>query len=508
MAGPWSATNPPPRPGGYVNWRALSQPVIPPNLAGIVCVPFVHNWGPYKVPVLSLSWDDWQMVYGTDDTAGSRAAKMAFFGEGLPGYGGAGAVLSYRFGTTTGQAASKATVVLNKVGPAAVATLTAKYEGTNANSFTITVRTNALNASYQDLVIYDGTVAVEQYTFATTPADNTPVADLIAQINTLSSYFTGTVTVDGTAPMNVANVPVTGGNDGGTLVAGDWTAMLDAVSGQRFAVFAPFNNSDTAVQASIDTWVKGLNTSGKRVMSFSGGALGETITTALARQAAANSENINTIYGSVVDDTVVGTGNAPVTLSSSQLVPRVAGIFAARGAAKPLTFARLAGTNFSINTSTGTVGVIPPSDSEIVKCLQSGVIPLSRDSNPASPIRLEKGITTYGSTNTDPVKPYAIYKNTRFVKIMQDFEMAIVEFAEREVITPGLPLTQATKEFVIGRAQEILSTMALAGLIQSGWQVGFDSTLPQNPSDDFLALTYLWYFTRSVEQVRNTIVVA
>lgn len=502
MSGPWTYSDPPIRDGGYVNWKADQQDVVQPNRASIVCIPFTHNWGPYKVAKLAQSWEEWQQIFGYDVTAGSMAVKQCFVGEGVSGYGGAGAVVSYRFGNGAGVAA---TATLSSVTPTQLLRLTAKYVGTRGNRLNVTVRTNAQNAAWQDLLIYDGQTMLESYTYVTAGA--TAIALLAAQINAFSGYVTATALADNATIVNQSATALATGTDGGAPLAADYTAMLTAVTSERFSIFVAFDNTDSSIQASITAWSQGLNLGGKRVDVFSGGALNEIASTAITRAGTINDPNNNTVgVGGVVDFGCVGTPVAPVILSPSQLAPRLAGIFAARGGIKPLTYARLAGTDFRYTTALGTTySVTTASDSDHAQCIQGGVISISRDSNALSPLRLEKGITTWQTGNTDADRPYKIYKNPRYVKIMQDFEMALVDFVEQQVITPGLPLTQATKEFVIGWAMDTLSIMNLGGLIQTGYTVDFDTTIPTTPDDDFLAVVYDWKFTRSVEQVRNTI---
>lgn len=509
MPGPWSASKPPVRPGSYTNWRALAQPTIPSNGATTVCVPFTHDWGPLQTLIAMPSWQTFLDIFGTDDTAGSRAIKQCFFGEGLPGYGGAGTIIGYRMQGSSANTAKTAKLELKNSTPAVAAEVKAKFPGTYGEKIKIAIVAKAGEESTKkELQVILGTTIIESFTFNKTGAKLVEELEKLVALG--SGYITLTKLIDAVELTNITATALTGGADGATLIAADWTAMLAAVQPEPFAIFAPFELTNETVMTAINEWQKIMNKTGKRVQVFIGGALNETAAEAITRAQNMNDPGMITLgIGGVVDSGLVGTPNAPIALSTAQLAPRVAGIQAARGSAKPLTFARLAGCAFTVRSTTGAVvSASAPNETEIILAIENGVIPISRDSNLNSPLRLEKGVTTWQSSNTDKDRPYEIYKNPKFLKVMGDFEMNLTAFVEQEVITPGLPITQATREFVIGKAEEMLDRMVKAGLIQASPNIEFDPSITPTPQDNFLAIVYEWVFTRSVEQVRNTVVVS
>jgi hypothetical protein len=482
MAGTFSKANRPRRPGGYVTFDVAQAPVIQPAVGSIVAIPFTHDWGPYKEAVLVGSVAEFQSVYGyTEASPGYTAVKQAFQGEGLPGRGGAGAVLAYRFGA----GAVKATLVL------APLNLSAKYEGVRANSLTVTVREFTADTSKDELIVYDGTFEVERYQY--TKAD---INNLAAQINGRSSWLAATVTPPGTTAITpVTNSPLAGGTDGGTLLAADWTAALSALEVERFGVFAPFDLTDAAITASLKTWVKNLNAAGKRFTAVLGGVLNETVANAVASAATLNDENIVRVgNGSVRDEGLLDANGNPRVISTSQLAPRIAGIVAAKGEAHSLTFARLAGTEI----------LNGPTDAQVLTAFDGGVVVLSRDSNVDSPTRVEKGMTTFLAATATDAKPYVIYRNVKYMRTMQGIQMDVQDWAESNVIGL-LPVNNKTRDFVLGYCQALLQARQEAAVVQPGWTVQVDPDPPPSDDDEWIAVLIGLKFGRSVEQVFFTI---
>jgi hypothetical protein len=486
--GQFSKSVRPELPGVYTDFVATPQTVVLPSTEDIVLVPFTSDWGPFKAVEECASFQDYLTKYGTTKSDSYRAVYGAFQGEGIPGFPGAGIVLAYRFGTS---AAAKATKTLQNSTPADAITVTALYEGTRANNFKVEVRTNALDVTLKDFVVYEGTAILETFTF--TPDD---LADLASTVNASSRYVQISVLLDGTALANTAigGVAMTGGNNGDTSVtSGDWAAVLTAVQPFRFSVLAPANLTDGSVQTAVGAWADNVNTKGKRVMAVLGGAAGENIATANTRSKGLNSPYvINLGQGTLIDED--GT-----LLSTAQLAPRIAGILAHRGERQSLTFARLAGLDFAPNVN-------QPTEDDQLLGMANGTVTIGKDSHPLAPLRLVKGVTTF-TTKSDANRPYRIYSNPKFIRTMGGFETELNEFGEQEVIGQ-LPINKHTRDFVIGRARQLLQKREDAGVIQPGWTVDIDQNPPPQSTDEFVALAYQWTFGRSTEQLFNTVVVS
>lgn len=291
--------------------------------------------------------------------------------------------------------------------------------------------------------------------------------------------------------------PLTGGDDGGTLTALEWTDMLDTISNARFSLFAPFDMTDPAILASIQKWCADLNAGGKRFMVVVGGDAEDTATDAIDRSSMLSGlpdgegggENIvNVGVGTLVDQELG-------ELSTSQLAPRIAGILAARGETMSLTFARMQGC------SPGKM----PSDSDVSLCFDGGVVVFGMDSNADSPIRVEKGLTTY--TGGDDAKPYLIYRNPKFVRTMHGIELDITDWATTAAIG-ALQVNDQTRALVVGYGHQVMEDRAGRGVIQDGYSVGIDPVPAPSDDDEFVAVVYGIAFGRSIEQIYNTVYIS
>jgi hypothetical protein len=164
MGGRFSRDNRPLLPGAYFNVEAIQQTVIPPSTGQIVAVPIVHTWGPVKTPTLVSSAAQFEAVFGRDLSPGRTAVINAFRGEDVPGWGGAGAVLVYRIVGSAGAKASRTSPDTAGT-PATAVTVTARYEGSRGNRLRVGVLDTAGDVHVTDLIVYDGTVELERYTF-------------------------------------------------------------------------------------------------------------------------------------------------------------------------------------------------------------------------------------------------------------------------------------------------------------------------------------------------------
>jgi Phage tail sheath protein beta-sandwich domain len=482
MPGVFSKDARPARPGAYFDWEAQPVENVLPNIGSIVFLPFTHDWGPINTTVSCVSFADWQSKFGpSTDTAGYAAVKQCFKGEGLPGRGGAGIVLAYRMATS---AAAKAAITLKNTGVVNALTLTAIYEGEYGENLTVTTQVNALDGTRTDLVLSLSGTVVE--TFTNTSTDITGMA---AIINAQSKWVTATELVTTTALASVSNQALSGANDGSSVLVGDWTACMTAAEPQRFSLFAAYALTDSSILAALKTWAVNLNLAGKRFLTIVGGILDEAISDAVTRsETFADADFVNVGVGGVTDAELG-------ILSTAQLVSRVAGIFASRGESQSLTYARMAGT-----TLWGG-----PTESAILQAFNGGVVVLSQDSNPDSPVRIEKALTTY--TGGDETKPYLIYRNPKFLRTMHGIETDLTEWAAFSAIGQ-LQVNDPTRAFIVGYAKEVIKLRADKGIVQQGYTVSVDPNPPPTDFDEFVALVYGIAFGRSVEQIFNLVYIS
>lgn len=479
MSGTFSKDNRPLRPGAYFAFEAIQATPPPPGLAGIVAIPFTSDWGPSEVPTLLRSFAEFKAVFGdSTNTMGYRSVRQAFQGEGLPGFGGAGAVLAYRM---SGSAAAKASHALTNTTPVTAITLTAIYEGSFGNNLNVTIQDNAADSTKDQLLIYRGSTLLETYTYV-----DANVADLVAQINANSNWVTATQSVTGVSLTHVTAASLTAGNDGSTLVAGDWTAMMSGIETQRFAVMGAEFPTDSPTLTALKTWVDAKRAAGKMFRVVVGGALNENSATAIARAQSFNDEAFLVIGQGSVQDANLGV------LSTTMLAPRIAGAAAARGESRSLTYSRY--TDLTI--------LVGATDSEILAGFAAGLMVLSQDSNLDAPVRIEKGLTTYTIT-TNPDKPYLIYRDPKFIATMDAIQMELTEFAEQNVVGK-LTVNGSTRSFVRAAISTTMRNREAAGIVQPGWTVDDDLDPPPTPQDDFMQFVIGMTFGRSAEQVYFT----
>lgn len=493
MSGQFSPTVRPLRPGAYFDFQAATPQPVFVNTLGIVALPFTHSWGPANTIVPLYQFSDFLTVYsqgGTTPpafTAGYTAMRQCFQGEGLPGRGGAGEVLGYRMVGSGGVASFTA---LQNTTPAAAITLTAVYQGTFGNNISVSVVVNARNPTTQlDLNVYVQGFMTETFSFNKT--DVTALGALINDPNHGSKWVVASAITSGVLLATVTTpVSLTGGNDGATLVSGDWTAALAAFGVARFGTFAPFDLVSAPITASVVAWQAVLNTAGKRFMTVIGGAANDTATSAIARSALINDPNVINIGVGTFTDSVLGA------LDTSQLVPRLAGIIASRTEKQGLSFARLAGVSI----------VAGASDADILASLQGGgFMTLSRDSNADAPVRFEKGLTTF--TTPDAARPVWAYSNPKFVLTMQNLENELTQWAEANVIG-RLPVDDKSIAEVLGQLAARLKARENNEIIQAGWTVIQNPVPTPTPQDDFIAVLYGISFIRDMEQILSTVVVS
>lgn len=487
MGGIFSKSNRPTLPGAYFNFEQQQAAAVPSNPGTAVAIPFTHDWGPFETVTRVSSFAEFQSVFGaSDDTEGYRAVRQAFQGEGFDGRGGAGEVVCYRFG---GSSAAKAAITLNNSSAAAAITLTARYEGTRGNDLRVTTQDLAADSTKNELIILDGTTIVERYEYA-----DTDITNLAAQINESSDWVTAGSVTSGTALATVSGSALTGGNDGTTLLAADWTAALDALSVHRFAVFCAYGLTDSTIRTTVATWIDDQNDLGKRFFGVFGGAAGETLATARTRSAAlANSNIVNVGIGTVTDATL-GSGQTSQTLSTAEFAARVAGALAARGEYQSLTHARFAGVELTVGATL----------SELESAFDAGIVALARDSHATAPVHIKTGLTTWTRSVATADKPYLIYRQPKYVRTIHGIEADLTQWAEENIIGVRV-INDTTREAVVGEVKARLAEREALGAIQAGWTVGIDQSPPPSDDDEFVAIVISASFARALEQVYFTV---
>lgn len=467
-------------PGTKITFVGDEITTVAPSFAEVVAVPIVHDWGPLgsesEGTRLVTSFAQFEATYGTGDTPGRTAVLGAFQGMGLNGARGAGGVLVHRMATG---AAAKATRALSNTTPAVAITLTALHNGDRGEEISVTVTDDPVTAGSDRLQVWFRGAVVESYTYA-----QTDIAALVTLINARPSrYVTAALGITGVAlAAQAAPLALQNGNNGDVVTATEWLAALDALEFQDFGIFAPYNLTDSSIQASVLSWLRSQETEQRPIRAVFGGAAGEVLATAVTRSTAlADPHVINIGIGTWHDDLV------DADLSTAQLAPRVAGVLAARGQGSALTRAPLAGL-----TPVGSTG---PSIAELVAARDGGVTAFRRVSDPDTEVAISQGVTTFTSRVT-AARPYDIFSEPRMVGIMDNYVRRMREWGDKNLV--GITnVTDDSRASVRQQGRALSDELEGDGLIEPG--SAFISVVdPEDPGlADAIPYDFGWQFTRT-----------
>lgn len=446
-------------PGTVLRFVGESIPRIAASAADTVAVPIVHDWGPIGAdpagangreggPQLCSNFAEFTTVYGDSDTAGRTAVAGAFAGQGLPGKGGAGAVLVYRL---AGSAKAKSTLQLKNTTPANALTVTARYFGSRGNKLSIVIDTDPSNAERDRLrVLFAGAVQ-ETYLYA-----KTNVKSLAEAIELRSSLLTATETITGVALAHTAGTALAAGADGASVTNEEHVSALEALEFEPFSIISPYDVESAELLAAYVAWVKAQDEADRPVILVCGGKAGETITEALERTIACEDPHVVNVGVGTFHDDLLGKD-----LSTAQLAPRVAGILAARGQKASLTYAAISGLH--------VVGQTGAATDEVESAILGGVCVLMRVSNPEAELAIAKGVTTW-TTTTDAARPVEVFSDPRLIRIMDLYVREMKEWGDRIVIG-ALPVNDDTRGLVRGKARELQDKLVADGLILPGGEI-------------------------------------
>lgn len=383
------------RPGTDIDFE--SAPTIKPqqNAADTVAIVITHDSGPANEVIECPSFQDFTEAFGNSATGGRTAVASAFDGQGLPGAGGAGSVLVYR---QVGSEGALAKAELENTAKAKSLKLEAKFQGTRGNSISAKVAADVAEPADSILTILFNGVAVESYTYL-----KTNIKALAEAINANElSLVVATELVTGVALEPTAGVSLAGGNNGATLTSEDYLEACEALKFKQFVLLA-FQDLVTAeIIAAVKSWLTEMIEKDRPVRLVIGGDTGDTMSAAVTRGKAAESDHIvNLGVGTLLDD-LVGE-----VLSTAQVAPRVAGALAGLGLAHSGTFARFG----SLHIVTG------PQDDEIDQAITGGVTVFTEAVADDADTKIELCQTTY-QVKTNPEKLFDVFSDPRLVAIM------------------------------------------------------------------------------------------
>jgi hypothetical protein len=480
---------------GFYFQAAAEQTPIPVSPGATVFMPFTASWGPDNTPIRLTNYREFSVGtttgltphggFGVDDSVGRRRVFGAFLGEGLPGKGGAGSVIGYRMATG---AAARAAHAFANITPAPTAlTITARYKGTRGNGFGFTHRPGA-DVGTDEFVLIEGGREVEVYPY---PEGN--IAQLAADINATSSLITAVANITGVALTDVSNVALTGGNDGTTLLVGDWTAMFDAIAYEPFGVFAAAGLTDSSILTALYTWQADVAELGKPFFLVEGAAAAEAFSAHKARALARNNSNAMVFGTGSIGDTTLSSDGSEVVISTAEGVARLAGAIARRGEIMDMVNVRFLGWR--------AVGGMTLAQEKIAAT--SGMTGLTRDGDPEAPTKIGLGVTSYSSNTT--AKPRWHYGNVKFVRTDHGFETDLANDQEHGDLIGELGVSDRARDIVLGRAETILGERIKRGIMQPRSTVMLDPDVPIDDSSDEIALAYDVWDVRGLRKIRNRI---
>lgn len=266
---------------------------------------------------------------------------------------------------------------------------------------------------------------------------------------------------------------------------------------QRFDYLAPYDLVDGPTLVSMAAWAANLNANGSRFFLVVGGVLNEAISDAVTRALSLNSPDVVTIgVGSVLDSSLLDQNGVPVTLSTSQFAPRLAGIMAALGETRSLSGARIAGATL-LNGATV---------SGISAAFDAGVTVLSVDSNADAPVHVEKGLTTWTNT-ANANQPYKLFRVPKYVRTLHDIQMEFTDYVQ-DVVIGKLQVNSKTRSQVVADMSSRLALREQVGAIQTAWSCVVSANPPPSDDDEFVAVDIALAFGRGAEQVLTTLTVS
>lgn len=455
MSGEWSLSSPTPiRPGFYISFQTVGSPGAIGGRFGTVAMPIVADWGPIDQLITVRSADELTNTFGADPGTGAATTHLAR--EAM--VGGASTIRVIRVADGT---EAPSTVTLSDQTPTTPKTivLTGKHKGTRGNTFKITVSENPLDASKNDLIIFEGNVRKEVFTHTKVDADG-----LVAAINDkdrgsqLVTAARGAGTGDFTTGLvAVSGVAMTGGLSGTAVVAADYTAALDIFEREGgFDVFCYDGVSDATINASLVQWTKDMNADGNYVMTVVGGPAAETATGSVTRTAAYGSEFVVSLGGG--DHILTLADGTQSTRSSAKLAPRVAGMIAAT----PITSSITRGVVPGVKIKT------PLTTREIESLIKGGVVSLAKR---GEEVIIEDGLTSFIAYTDEKDETFSTISN---VRVMQRMATELNGIFEKEFLGK-VRNTEAARQAVKTRIEEYLVGLEAISVLVNGSTVAVDT---------------------------------
>ena len=460
------------QPGVYSNIMAEAAQILEPGAGGTVLIVGKADWGVEDTVVSTFSERSSSRGSAVEDMFGKTGSLVKLAAQAFRG--GAAEVKCLRIASSS---AANAVATLDDSSSADALTLTAKYTGTRANSFTITVKDHPVPATGKLLEIAEGGVLVESHLITTNEND-----DIATLINASSAYVTAAIAgASGRALADVANVTMAGGNSGSALVAADYVTAQGTAANEAFDVYVQDDDTTAANQDAAGVWAVDQREDGHRFVVVHGGATNEAATAARTRaQSFGNTSNIYVHPGFTDDD--------GVEYSGQEAGARIAGMIAAKGFTRAITYSPVIG-------ATKTNVSLSPSNVELH--LEAGVLTLVSD---GGAVRVSKGINTL--TETGPIhNNLDSFRKIRTIRTLDAVENGLERGARPYI---GEVTNDADgRKSLEGAMSAFLDELVSGNAIQEGYTLRVDQG-----DGDQIFLTVGVRPLDSIEQVFTTIFVS
>lgn len=365
------------RPSTYV--RIISSGAAPPQLVkGTVAAIVRGPWGPMDPSVLE-SERSIPEVFADVAVGTFGLIKQAFRGR-------ARRVKAFRQGT----GGVKATVSLQDAAALDVVRVDAKYVGTRGNAFRLTKRASLLDAAQREVILAEGGVELERFTY--TPGAAEPQA-LVDAINANSRYLDAVhlAAGDGTVD-NVTNEPLATGTDP-TVDGASLTAALTKLETEDFNILVT-DVIDAASHTTIEAWIDSQRAAGRFVRAV----VAEPPSVAFATR----ETNVKAINNKAIIYVGNGFDTAEGTIQGYEAGGRVAGMEAAAELTASLT-------NAVVDGGTAVEGRM--TNAEMERAIKAGMLAFS--TNPTGQVVVEYGITALSTPGDNEDDGWKKIRRTR-----------------------------------------------------------------------------------------------
>ena len=448
-SGYWSETDKPTRPGFYNRFKAAALSRIQAGKRGIVTMPVKANWGPVKTVVSITSEKDLGIKFGSDTNfTAYKLGRLALLGQPKE-------LLLYRLADGT-EAVATITLKDTTATPVNVLKLDTKYPTTR--EFNVTVRSNIVDGTKKDIVLFEGTTQVYVFSALTGTMDQ-----IVAAINDNQEnlWLNATKIAAGNGTLaNVSNQPLTGGNNGAASVTNqNYIEAMAAFESVKFNGFSLDGITDPSLHTSVKSWVERNRLNGKKIKAYLGGTSEETIVQANDKSKSFNYEGIH--YAGAVGGVLDGIEYTP-----SETACYIAALGEGQDLKESLCNAKTVFQNVTKNLT----------DEEIKSALAAGTMVLRYDDGA---VVIEDDVNTLKIYGTDQDETWGYLRAIKFMDAVDEDTSSTGNGQYVGKVTNGrtgqLALLSALKQY--------FETLEAAGLIED-FTVETDKELQSNAKND------------------------